>query len=280
VGQRYAQLRLHGRAVAARGDRVILRTTTTIGGGRILDPAPPRRLDIGRLELLERGDPESIVRATVHAPMTGATLRARGLLGPEQLAQGLVAVRSAGGWFFSDEWLGALRRCTRERLEARAAANPLDPGLPLGELLGGEPWAAAVVDLLDVERRAGKAYLPGAAATLGDRAESAARLERELAAADVVKLDDPELARFLEEQGRLRRVGDGFAVSPATYDRARETLVGECEAAGRITLARFRDLLGVGRREAQLLLERFDADGLTRRIGDERVLRRRARTSA
>jgi hypothetical protein len=32
----------------------------------------------------------------------------------------------------------------------------------------------------------------------------------------------------------------------------------------------------VGRRAPQLLLERFDADGLTRRIGDERVLRRAA----
>ena len=33
----------------------------------------------------------------------------------------------------------------------------------------------------------------------------------------------------------------------------------------------------VSRRSAQLLLERFDADGLTRRVGDERVLRRAAR---
>jgi selenocysteine-specific elongation factor len=41
-----------------------------------------------------------------------------------------------------------------------------------------------------------------------------------------------------------------------------------------ITLAGFRDALGVSRRTAQLLLERFDADGLTRRVGDERVLRR------
>ena len=32
-------------------------------------------------------------------------------------------------------------------------------------------------------------------------------------------------------------------------------------------------------RTAQLLLERFDADGLTRRVGDERVLRRRAGTA-
>ena len=51
-------------------------------------------------------------------------------------------------------------------------------------------------------------------------------------------------------------------------------------AAGEITLSRFRDLAGVGRRDAQLLLERMDVDGLTRRIGDRRVLRRAARAGA
>jgi selenocysteine-specific elongation factor len=53
-------------------------------------------------------------------------------------------------------------------------------------------------------------------------------------------------------------------------------IVEECERAGKVTLARFRDLLGISRRPAQLLLERFDADGITRRVGDERVLRRSA----
>jgi selenocysteine-specific elongation factor len=66
-------------------------------------------------------------------------------------------------------------------------------------------------------------------------------------------------------------------VSAATYERARALLVEECASAGEITLARFRDLLGTGRRPAQLLLERFDADGVTRRAGDRRVLRRAAR---
>jgi selenocysteine-specific elongation factor len=42
-----------------------------------------------------------------------------------------------------------------------------------------------------------------------------------------------------------------------------------------ITLAQFRDALGVGRKTAQMLLERFDTDGVTRRVGDGRVLRRR-----
>ena len=90
-----------------------------------------------------------------------------------------------------------------------------------------------------------------------------------------MKLEDAALGRFLEAQGRLVRVGDGYAISRAAYEEARDALVAECESAGRIALARFRDLLGVGRKTAQLLLERFDADGLTRRVGDERVLRKR-----
>jgi selenocysteine-specific elongation factor len=72
------------------------------------------------------------------------------------------------------------------------------------------------------------------------------------------------------------RLGHGQAVGADAFAGARRALVEECEREGRITLARFRDLLGASRRSAQLLLERFDADGLTRRVGDERVLRRGA----
>ncbi|HEY8705936.1 MAG TPA: selenocysteine-specific translation elongation factor, partial [Gaiellaceae bacterium] len=54
---RYAQLRLAKQVVAARGDRVVLRTDATVGGGTVLDPAPPRRLEPERLALLERDDP-------------------------------------------------------------------------------------------------------------------------------------------------------------------------------------------------------------------------------
>jgi selenocysteine-specific elongation factor len=88
---------------------------------------------------------------------------------------------------------------------------------------------------------------------------------------------DAQLARHLEREGRLIRLGDGLAVSTVAYEHARRVLLDECGLAGSITLARFRDLLGISRKPAQLLLERFDADGVTRRVGDERVLRRGAR---
>jgi selenocysteine-specific elongation factor len=266
----YAQLRLVTPVVAARGDRVVLRTETTVGGGVVLDPSPPRRLVREQLELLDGGSPEEILAALVYEPVTGRELQARGILPPAELAVGLASLEGAGEHVFSAEWLTALRDDVHGRLAERARTNPLDPGLPLAELLPSEPWAPHVQNLLEIERRGAKAYLPGASAVLGERAGAAAELEQRLSNEEIVRVDDKQLAGFLEDEGRLRRVGDGYAVAPQLYDRGRVALTG----LDPITLAGFRDALGVGRRTAQLLLERYDADGLTLRRGDVRTLRR------
>ena len=221
----FAQLRLAAPVVASTGDRVVLRTGTTVGGGRIVDAAPPRHAD------------------------------------PKRFA-GDVSEPSV------EERLAELQAELERQLDA---ADPLDPGIPLPS----EPWARELVPLLDLERRGAKLYRPGSSGSLGEREHEAAALEAQLGL-EPVKVGDAGLARFMEEHGRLVRVGDGYAVSPAAYERARGLLVHELEAAERITLARFRDLLGTSRKTAQLLLERFDADGITRRLGDERVLRRAA----
>jgi selenocysteine-specific elongation factor len=273
AGSRYAQLRLAAPVVAARGDRVVLRQHTTVGGGVVLDPNPPRMVDVKRLELLETEHPVAIVRAIVHAPVTGPGLQAHGLLPPAELARGLAAVRSAGDWYFADEWLDELRQRATERLRERAAREPLDPGIPVSQLLLNRPWANAVAPLLGLERRGGKAYLPGSAPSLGGQEEAAKLLEAELKREGFAKLDDRELGAFLEQARRLYRVGDGFAVSPALYERGVETI----RKLDPITIAGFRDALDISRRVAQLLLERYDADGLTRRVGDERVLRKAGR---
>jgi selenocysteine-specific elongation factor len=271
---RFAQLRLRDPVIAARGDRVVLRTDTTVGGGAVLDPAPPRGLDPDRLELLEGSDAETVVRALVREPVTGPELQAHGLLPPADLARGLAALEQAGDWYFSAGWLQEVRSSVRDRLAQRAEESPLDPGIPLAELLPPEPWAPSVAQLLHVERRDAKAYLPGAAPRLGESEAAAVELEARLSENDAVRLDDRQLAAYLEAEGRLKRVGDGLAVSTELYDRGREAL----QTLSPITLAGFRDELGISRRTAQLLLERYDADGLTRRVGDERILRRSART--
>jgi len=264
IGEHGAQLRLTTPVVAARGDRFVLRDSTTLGGGRVLDPAPPRHRDTSRLELVERG----AVAATVSAPVRADSLR-------HLIAGAPAGVVRAGDWLVAEAWLDELRRELGSRIDL---ADGLDPGVDVPV----QPWAASVVPLLGFERRGSRLYRPGASESLAGREQEVAAVEELLAGAGVAatKLDDVALARALERHGSLVRLGDGFAVGVEAYAKAREALVRECESAGDIALARFRDLVGTGRRDAQLLLERFDADGVTRRIGDRRVLRRGARQAA
>jgi selenocysteine-specific elongation factor len=263
IGEHWAQLRLASPLVAARGDRVILRGETTLGGGVVLDPTPPRHRNEKRMALLERGD----VSETVHAPVRLDSLR-------HLLGDAPAGLERAGGWIFSGAWLRELEERLTAELEG---ADPLDPGIPLP----AEPWASEVVPLLPFERRGSKLYRPGAVASLGGREAEANALAQEIAAAGMhaTKVADTVLTRHLEDLGRVVRLGESHAIGARAYEDARELLLAECRDAGDITLARFRDLAGVGRRDAQLLLERFDVDGLTRRVGDTRVLRRAARSA-
>jgi len=260
VGERWAQLRLAAPVVAARGDRVILRAETTLGGGRVIDPAPPRHRNVERMDQVERGD----IGATVYAPVHVNSLRF--LLDGEPSG-----VKRAGVWLFSRDWLEDLERKLRAAIEA---VDPIDPGVPSPT----EAWASDVLPLLPFELRGAKLYLPGAVASIGARSEEAERLAGELAGAGLraTKVEDDELSRFLEARGDLVRLGREHAIGAECFEVAKEALLAECAASGEITLARFRDRLEIGRRDAQLLLERFDQDGITRRVEDRRVLRRSA----
>jgi selenocysteine-specific elongation factor len=260
IGDRFAQLRLNREVVATGGDRVILRRETTLGGGTVLDPAPPRHRDAARLELLAEGN----AAATIRAPVRIESVR-------HMLGDDPSGVERAGPWVFSAEWLVELEDELRARI---AGADPIDPGIPLPP----EPWAMEVLPRLPLERRGSKLYLPGAVPTLDGRAAEAEALEADLAVAGVhaTKVDDDELVRFLEANGRLVRLGDGYAIGADAFEVVRDVVLVECAAEGGIALARFRDLVGTGRRDAQLLLERLDADGVTRRDGERRVLRRAA----
>ncbi len=258
AGERNAQLRLAAPVVSARGDRVILRAETTLGGGRVIDPAPPRHRDAERMTRIERGE----AAATVHAPVRADSLRFVLDGDPE-------GIERAGSWIFSRAWFEELDRDLRAAI---GSADPIDPGVPTP----AEPWATDVLPLLPFERRGAKLYLPGAVPSIGPREQDAERLVRELREAGVraTKVEDDDLTRFLEARGELVRLGKEHAIAAESYDAAKHALVTECASNGDIALARFRDILGVGRRDAQLLLERFDQDGITRRVGDRRVLRR------
>ncbi|HEY4349039.1 MAG TPA: selenocysteine-specific translation elongation factor [Gaiellaceae bacterium] len=267
AGKRFAQLRLERPLVAARGDRFVLRGETTLGGGRVLDPNPPRRLDEDRFARLERGD----LGGLIDAPVSVEELRVRLGLGADDLAGVSSEIVRAGDWVCSRHWLDLARARVEADLVARD--GEVDPGLLVSASFGQEPWTAEIAGLLGLDIHEGKLYLPGRRPSSGERA---AAIPTD-AGAEPFGIDDAALARQLEREGRLVQLRDGLALSPEGYAVHMATLVAECERTGTISLARFRDLSGLSRRIAQLVLERFDADRVTLRVGDERRLRRGAR---
>jgi selenocysteine-specific elongation factor len=87
---------------------------------------------------------------------------------------------------------------------------------------------------------------------------------------------DAELAA-LRRAGRIDRLGGRSHAHAETLAAARAAVVALIERDGEVTIASLRDELGVSRKYAQAYLEHADAARITLRVGDRRVLRRRAR---
>jgi selenocysteine-specific elongation factor len=79
----------------------------------------------------------------------------------------------------------------------------------------------------------------------------------------------------LRAAGRAVRVGRTLHYHPEALAMVERRVAAFCEAHGSITIAQLRDELGTTRKFAQALLEHLDAAKVTRRRGDEHVLRRR-----
>jgi selenocysteine-specific elongation factor len=309
-----AQLRLREPLAAARGDRVIVRTTApqaTIAGGVVLDPAPPRHgaseAVLARLRLLAASDATSLVRAALEGaawPLELARIAAPGVLDRDEAIEALVRLRDSGEVLelpgAAPAWLTArryaeLRLAAVDQLARRAAGHPLEPALPAHAVVppgaGSDALLARLAADGVLERDGAHVLRPGARGEATDaHATQAAAL---LAALDDGGFTPPDLpalqagsglpereftalAAALERDGRIVRFGGDLAYARRHFDRARELVVARCSEHGSIALAELRDELGASRRIVQALLERLDADGATRRVGDRRVLRRSA----
>ena len=81
-----------------------------------------------------------------------------------------------------------------------------------------------------------------------------------------------EVYGALVEEGTLIRLSEDLTFHGRAVALAREKLLNHLQSEGSITVSQFRDLLQTSRRYALPLLEYFDGQRLTKRVGDERVL--------
>jgi len=74
-------------------------------------------------------------------------------------------------------------------------------------------------------------------------------------------------------QGELVRVSADVLFLPETYEEIVSRIRAHITSEGSITLAQARDMFGTSRKYAQAILEHLDEIGVTKRVGDERMLR-------
>jgi len=77
----------------------------------------------------------------------------------------------------------------------------------------------------------------------------------------------------LVEQGSLIKVSDTVLFAADTYQRITKAIVAHLQKEGHITLAQVRDMFDTSRKYAQAILEHLDEKHVTKRVGDERILR-------
>jgi len=87
------------------------------------------------------------------------------------------------------------------------------------------------------------------------------------------QIPEPDLLNMLIQQQRVVKVSDDVVFSVSAYDEMVKKVTSHIKAHGKVTLAEVRDLFKTSRKYAQAFLEYLDEKKITRRTGDERVLR-------
>jgi selenocysteine-specific elongation factor len=82
-----------------------------------------------------------------------------------------------------------------------------------------------------------------------------------------------DVLNVLIDRGELVQTSPTVLFLPQTYEEMVARVHAHIEREGSITLAQTRDALNTSRKYAQALLEHLDEIGVTKRVGDERVLR-------
>ncbi len=305
-GNAFAQIRLEAPVVAAAGDRFVIRRyspATTIGGGVILDPHVGKLSRGTRREILDTLAGGSLAeRVELTAKLQGLRglsmeeIQTRTGIRIETLTKELKNVPNVartGSTFLHNDVLADFRRRSMELLDGYFKTNKMAMNVPKGEFVqklipAGAPVNFLLADLAK-ERIAvvqGDALdIPGRSKTLGGtEGELVRAIEAKFAEAGLQTPATSELIRaipqkpkviegvisFLVKQGTLVRLADGVYLHCDTVDAARTKLA---EKKGlTIDVAQFKDLFGISRKVAIPLLEFFDQDGATKRIGDSRLV--------
>jgi selenocysteine-specific elongation factor len=281
------------------GDRFIVRMfspVVTIGGGVVLDIAPPtrvRRVQLDqRLTQMESGNRAAILIDESKFGMSVADLVARTGMLAKEIGEPPGTSRLPGDVLIATTAIDQMLAKLRSILKDFHRKNPLQPGMPKEELrsreLAGAPpflLDAMVARAKDIVTEGEIVRLTSHRVALKEDEEAATgkieALFREgglavpstpevLAKSGVEAARARTLLQILLKNRKLIRVGDELIYHATAIDALRQSLA--ARKGVRFSVADFKDWTGVSRKYAIPLLEFLDREHVTRREGDARIV--------
>jgi len=296
----FCQIRLEKELIASLGDRFVFRDyspSRLLGGGTVLDFNPEKhghKADIlESLKVRSEGDIRQILVSTLK-------LRPRKLRDLEKnlsLAKKVVTeninplidsdqVRKIGEYFVLSEELERLKQKCLAILKEFYRRNPLKVVMSKESLrqsaeVEGEVLDAIITEIPDVEIMKGGVKLKDAQQTLTVwQKRQQEELERLLYSAgfnspSTKKLSrkyDSEILYALVRSGILVKLTEDIVLHKDRVNQARDLIVKFIQENGKIVIGEIKDVLRTSRRFAVPLAEYLDSQGVTKRVGDYRII--------
>jgi len=284
----------------------------TIGGGTVLEPTPTKhkRFDTQVISLLQagiQGSHQEVVEQTLRRIPGGATptdlAKACGI-SEEELLPILKAMKHdgriveiGGSRLFHVDIISRHKSELKRVLAEFHTRHSLKPGMPKEELrnsISKELDVRTFTSLLTQMHNDGEVVmsdvfvsLANFQPSLGTKEQAAhGRIVSELRKAGLnapsvqellhsTGLPIPQAKDLLDlliRRGEIVRIADDICLHRDILMRVEQQLRDYLGKHGKITISQFRDLAGTTRKYAVPLMEYFDKQKITRRVGDERVL--------
>ena len=296
--ERIAHLKLAAPILAFMGDRFVVRDSSerhTIAGGIVLDPD-------GDKESLPTSVALNNIDSWIHAAVARQgfarreSLLSKSRFSADEISDALKSLEENGGIVLCQhiaadcEFWRKLRAQAIGLIHAAHKENPERGGIDVGELRSAlriqdlELFESLVADLCEINfvrkgsviaRSSHRPTLPVHVQPVEKRIREALTAEpfdppsRKTIESD---LQARQVLRFLIENGDITELALDVVLLRASFERMKSQVSEFISKNGPATVSELRQALGSSRRIMVPLLERLDRDGVTRRVGDKRML--------
>ncbi|MDI6601468.1 MAG: selenocysteine-specific translation elongation factor [Thermoanaerobacteraceae bacterium] len=306
----FCRLKLEEDVACERMDRFIIRSYSplyTLGGGLVINPYPQKKKNTtgyeNELKMLENATDREFLKYVLIAsgkPLSTAELSRLCSLYAEEI-KAIVTVMekdeeivSGEGYYVDTGVLDKFGSVIINVLRDFHASYPLKNGISKEELYSrffknidrnGFDMMINILKRKDIIRGDNFLFLPDFKKNISN--DDRKVMEKILSELNSCNFTPPsidkltsnmDMVEYMLEEGILIKIDDDIYITKETENQLKNVLSSLFVQKNEITVAEYRDALGISRKYALAYLEYFDKIRMTRRIGDVRILIRGEKT--